>query len=73
MRDILEEVGVTAEIAIVADNDVSQGIIKTAPEYDLIIIGASNEWAVRQWLFGSIPDRVANHVSVPILMVRSKD
>lgn len=70
--DLLKEVGVTAEIVVVTDTEISQGIIKTAPDYDLIIIGASNEWAVRQWLFGSIPDRVANHVSVPVLMVRSK-
>ena len=73
MREILKEVDVTAEILAVIDNDVSHGIIKIADDYDLIIIGASDEWAVRQWLFGSIPDKVANHASVPVLMVRSKD
>jgi len=41
-------------------------------DYDLIIIGASNEWGLRQWLFGSLPDKVANNASASVLMVRSK-
>jgi len=73
VRDLLKEVGVTAEIAVVIDTDISQGITSIAADYDLIIIGASDEWAVRRWLFGSIPDKVANQASVSVLMVRSKD
>ena len=73
VRGILKEVTVNAEIVAVIDTDISHGIIKIAADYDLIIIGASEEWAVSQWLFGSIPDRVANQASVSVLMVRSKD
>ncbi|CAB5094076.1 hypothetical protein D3OALGA1CA_1092 [Olavius algarvensis associated proteobacterium Delta 3] len=73
VRDILKEVGVTAEIAAVIDTDISHGIINIVADYDLIIIGASDEWAVRRWLFGSVPDKVANQASVSVLMVRSKD
>ena len=71
--DILKEVGVTAEIVAVIDTDISHGIINIAADYDLIIIGASEEWVVNQWLFGSIPDKVANQASVSVLMARSKD
>ena len=73
VRDLLKEVGVTAEIAVVIDTDISQGITSIAADYDLIIIGASDEWAMRRWLFGSIPDKVANQASVSVLMVLSKD
>ena len=73
VRDALKEAGVTAEISAVIDTDVGQAIIGAASSYDLIIIGASNEWAVRQWLFGSFPDRVANQASASVLMVRSRD
>ncbi|MDJ0831807.1 MAG: amino acid permease [Desulfobacterales bacterium] len=73
VRDTLKEVGVAAEIVAVIDTDISQGIINISADFDLIIIGASEEWAVHQWLFGSIPDKVANHASVSVLMVRSKD
>ena len=71
--DILKEVGVTAEIVAVIDTDISHGIINIATDYDLIIIGASEEWVVHQWLFGSIPEKVANQASVSVLMARSKD
>ena len=71
--DALREAGITAEISAVIDTDVSNAILKTSVDYDLIIIGASNEWAVRQWLFGSLPDKVANNASASVLMVRSKD
>ena len=73
VRDLLEEAGVAAEIAVAVDTDISHGIINIAADCDLIIIGASDEWAVRRWLFGSIPDKVANQASVSVLMVRSKD
>lgn len=73
VRKALKEAGVTAEIAAFIDTDISQAIINTATSYDLIIIGASNEWTVPQWLFGTLPDKVANHASASVLMVRSKN
>ena len=73
VRGILKEVGVTAEIVAVIDTDISNGIINIAADYDLIIIGASEEWVVHKWLFGSIPDKVANIAPVSVLMARSKD
>ncbi|MDH4136871.1 MAG: amino acid permease [Anaerolineae bacterium] len=38
--------------------------------YDLIAIGASEEWFLRNLLFGSIPDQVADGVPCSVLMVR---
>jgi len=52
---------------------VVEGILEEATEaedYDLIVIGASEEWFLRDLLFGSIPDRVADSVSSSVLMVR---
>jgi nucleotide-binding universal stress UspA family protein len=70
-RDALRDAGVTAEISAVIDTDVSDAIVKASVDYDLVIIGASNEWRLRQWLFGSLPDKVTNHSSASVLMVRS--
>ncbi|MDX1530573.1 MAG: amino acid permease [Rhodothermales bacterium] len=39
-------------------------------DYDLVIIGASHEWAIRQALFGTIPDIVADRAQCSVLMVR---
>jgi len=38
--------------------------------YDLIAIGALEEWFVKDLLFGSIPDRVADGAPCSVLMVR---
>jgi len=38
--------------------------------HDLVIIGASREWTVRQVLFGSIPDVVADSADGSVLMAR---
>jgi nucleotide-binding universal stress UspA family protein len=73
VRTALEETGVTAEVKTVIGTDVALAIVDTAEGHDLIVIGASDEWVVRQWLFGSLPDEVANQVAASVLMVRSKD
>lgn len=53
---------------------VAEGIVEEATEakedYDLIVIGASEEWFLKDLLFGSIPDRVAESASGSVLMVR---
>jgi amino acid transporter len=72
VSDLLKKEDITAEISIVISTDVSDAIIKASHDYDLIIIGASNEWRLRQRLFGSLPDKVANNASASVLMVRSK-
>ena len=41
--------------------------------YDLLIIGASDEWWVRSWLFGAIPDRIAENAPCSVLLVRRYD
>jgi nucleotide-binding universal stress UspA family protein len=39
-------------------------------QYDMVIIGASEEWRIRNVLFGSIPDLVADYANCSVLMVR---
>jgi amino acid transporter/nucleotide-binding universal stress UspA family protein len=51
---------------------VTEGIDAAMAEadYDFVIIGASREWSLRQVLFGSIPDVVADRAGCSVLMVR---
>ena len=42
----------------------------THHQYDLIVIGASEEWASRMWLFGSIDDQIAEEAVCSVLLVR---
>ena len=49
--------------------DCIQGFLDNGG-YDLVIIGASHEWRIRSFLFGSIPDVVADYADCSVLMVR---
>ncbi len=72
VKETLDAVGVSAEVEVVIDTDIARAIAKTAQKQDLIVIGASEEWALRRRLFGSIPDKVADQADASVLMVRSK-
>jgi amino acid transporter/nucleotide-binding universal stress UspA family protein len=71
-KGLLDEIDVEAEMRVEIGEDIAQTIVKTSEEYELIVMGASNEWALRQRLFGSLPDNVADHSSISVLMVRAK-
>jgi amino acid transporter/nucleotide-binding universal stress UspA family protein len=51
---------------------VVDGILEEAQNgrYDLLVIGASNEWAVKSLLVGAIPDAIADRAPCSVLMVR---
>jgi len=61
------------EFAIVPSDDISSGMMRflTSQEVepDLVVIGASHESRIRQVLFGSIPDLVADRATCSVLMV----
>jgi nucleotide-binding universal stress UspA family protein len=73
VAETLGETGAEVDVTAVIGSDVAQALIDSAEGHDLIVIGASDEWVVRQWLFGSLPDKVANQVAASVLMVRSKE
>lgn len=57
---------------VVVHETVLEGILQEAQEgdYDLLVIGASNEWAVKSLLVGALPDAVADRAPCSVLMVR---
>lgn len=69
---------VCCSVAFVALGVVSpaEGILAEAAQpgdrggFDLIIIEASEEWLLKNLLFGSIPDWVADEANCSVLMVR---
>jgi nucleotide-binding universal stress UspA family protein len=56
---------------VVADN-VIKAILSTAREgeYDLLVIGASEEWQIKSLLVGSLPDAIADQSPCSVLLVR---
>jgi len=61
------------EIAVVSSDDISSGMMDfirdRTDEMDLVVIGASRESRIRQVLFGSITDLVADGAPCSVLMV----
>ena len=57
---------------VVKDKSVIGGILAETKrtDYDLLVIGAPGEWTLRDALFGSLPDIVANKAPCSVLMVR---
>ncbi|MBN1815280.1 MAG: amino acid permease [Anaerolineae bacterium] len=45
-------------------------LLEARQGYDLLVIGASEEWTLRNWLFGAIPDEVASRVPCSVLLVK---
>lgn len=60
------------DITVKESTDVTGGILEELEEHqdDLLIIGASHEWGIRNVLFGTIPDIIADRAPCSVLMVR---
>jgi nucleotide-binding universal stress UspA family protein len=76
LRDIIEDELGHLPVSIVARvaqaESVPEGILAetTRQPYDLLVVGASEEWASRTRLFGSIDDWIADKVCCSVLLVR---
>jgi nucleotide-binding universal stress UspA family protein len=72
VEDVLGEAVQKVACTLKRASSVVRGILIEAAEgeYDLVIIGASEEWFLRTLLFGSIPDQVAEGAPCSVLMVR---
>jgi uncharacterized hydrophobic protein (TIGR00271 family) len=58
------------EKKIILANSVLTGILKEAENYDLVIVGASEEGFIDQFAFGSIPQRIAAQAPYSSVMVK---
>jgi len=60
------------DIIVKESEDVTEGIFEELEResHDLVIIGASHEWGIRNVLFGTITDIVADKADCSVLMVR---
>ena len=72
---------IPAEVAfrLERSNHLADGILAEVAEaedeatYDMVVIGASEEWFLRDMLFGSVPDQIADGVPCSVLMVRKHE
>jgi amino acid transporter/nucleotide-binding universal stress UspA family protein len=57
---------------VAVNETVVEGILEEVRDggYDLLVIGASDEWAVKSLLIGAVPDAIADRAPCSVLMVR---
>jgi amino acid transporter len=70
--DVLKENASRVSPRIIVSDNVIDAILQTAREsqYDLLVIGASEEWQIKSLLAGSLPDAIADKSPCSVLLVR---
>ncbi|MDP8957893.1 MAG: amino acid permease, partial [Actinomycetota bacterium] len=58
---------------VIEGESVIRTLAREGANSDLLVIGASRDWVLRQHLLGSIPDRLANRLGRTIVMVKEKE
>ncbi len=72
VREVVEKGDVEVIYHVQRADRVTEGIQRQldSMSYELVIIGASREWKLRNVLFGAIPDVIADQAPCSVLMVR---
>lgn len=74
-REALQKSGLRAEVLVEEGENVA-GLILAAAErlaVDIIIMSTHGRGGVRRWVFGSVADKVLQHTTIPVLLVRKAE
>ncbi|HID27252.1 MAG TPA: amino acid permease [Methanosarcinales archaeon] len=55
---------------VFVSKSIVDGIVNKSTEYDMVVLGASGEWFLKNLVFGSIPEIVAKRVNCSVIMVK---
>ena len=64
------QTGAAAVFKVVQDRSPAGAVLRAAREYDLVVIGVSEEWGLESHLFGWRPERIARESNASLLIVR---
>jgi nucleotide-binding universal stress UspA family protein len=64
---------VPVEVRTVDDSAPVDAVLRAAPEFDLVIVGVSEEWGLESHLFGIRPERIAQACPTSLLIVRAHE
>jgi amino acid transporter/nucleotide-binding universal stress UspA family protein len=60
-------------IRLLEGKRVATSLVKTAPDYDLIVLGASREGVFSNVLFGEIPEKTARYSKTQVMIVKRNE
>jgi nucleotide-binding universal stress UspA family protein len=64
------QTGAPATFKIVEDRSPAGAVLRAARDFDLVVIGVSEEWGLESHLFGWRPERIARESNASLLIVR---
>lgn len=69
----IQKEGMAAGIQVVESEHVAETILKVSEKVgaDTIVIGSHGHGGVRQWVLGSVADRVLHRSALPVVLIRS--
>lgn len=72
VEDDLAKLGVTATSGLAVEGPPAESILKACEEVqpDLIVMGAGGETELKDFLLGSVAERVVRHCEVPVTIVK---
>ncbi len=72
LQELVNRVGGKPEIdlLVLPSNDIREGILDVAPNFDVLILGASRGGVLDQVIFGGLPVDVARESPCPVLLIK---
>ena len=71
----LQQQGHKVEIQLVEGEPVAEMILRFVAnsDVDMIVMSTHGRSGISRWVYGSVADKVLQHASVPVLLVRAKE
>lgn len=76
IASVAHEVGLNSEdysAEVIVSDDIRESLLQEVKNYDTICIGATRSTAVRQALFGSIPEEIGEKAEGTVLITRGRE
>ncbi len=70
LSDICKTHGIAHDVSVVKADSIERAIIAKAKDYDLVVMGASQEADRKKFDFGRVQDHLAKNLDKPLLMVK---
>ncbi|KXB08875.1 hypothetical protein AKJ55_00305 [candidate division MSBL1 archaeon SCGC-AAA382M17] len=69
-KELMRNMGVNSETKILRNEDISEALIEESSDYDLIVLGPTNEYVFSRYLFGWMTDEIVNNVECSALVFK---
>jgi len=66
----MEELSINGQAKISKSRSIVSAVIKESKDYDLVILGASGEWGIKNFFTGSITDAIIDGISCNGLIIK---